>query len=285
MARKINWTKLGVGVAVAGVVIAIFAIIVNIMTTKPAHSQKVDGDNSSQISVSGNNNPIQKNDRESNVAISGNNNQIFISKVGADNGIAKNNYPDLNLINLYKFQSLWDTNVGFYEGGKRNSYLSLLDMKKSDDPVIKKLASDAVEVIKNAYDGSNINVMVINIERWGYICKWSPPPFCTDGYEPAIGYNIKNVFDHLSFGKWQERARVACLLRNIDYPTNTHRSDVTKKEVREKLANLMGEQEPSLFVSKMALETYKALTPDFKSSGVFDFKEAIEDWEQRKKSF
>lgn len=214
----------------------------------------------------------------------GDNNKISVFTLDSDklDSDKYNTFFDANLINLYKFQSLWDTNIGFYDGGSRNSYSSLLNMEKSDSPTIKKLASDAIKTVKNSYDGSNINVMVLNIEGWNYICKWSAPKSCTEGFEPSIGYNVKNVFDHLSYGKWQERARAACLLRNMDDPTNTHKEEVTKKMIRDKLVNLMGEQEPSLFVSKMAFETYKTLTPEFSSPGVFDFEEAIKDCEQRK---
>jgi len=273
MAKRINWTI---------IVRAIAVILATIVGIKVINYQKAKGNNISQTSIVGNNNPIQETKGNNNVAVSGNHNQIFvsISTLRSDNGMVPDkgvDSLDINSINLYKFQSLWDTNIGFYDGGSRNSYSSLLNMEKSDNPTMKKLASDAVKTIKNAYDGSNINVMVLNIERWGYICRWSVPP-CANGYEPSIGYNAKNVFDHLDYKKWQERARAACLLRNVDSTINTHRDQVDKKEFCDKLVNLMGEQEPSLFVSKMALETYKALT-GFSSLGVFDFEGAIKDWE------
>lgn len=267
-----KWTKFIVIVCTA-----IGAICgLTIMFTK--NDQRITGDKNFPIQISGSN-------------ISGSNIQVKISQLASDDkGIVENldeenKFIDIDAINTYKFQALWSTNIGIYDGGNRDSYLALLDMKENNDnPTIRKLASSAIKTIENAYDGSsNLYVMRTSIERWGFICRLSVPP-CANGFEPPESYNVKNVFDHLGYKKWQERARAACLLRYMDSPTNTDRDKVTKKEVCDKLIVLMGPEENSLFVSKMALETYKDLT-GFSSSGVFDFDKAIEDWLQRKINF
>ena len=92
-------------------------------------------------------------------------------------------------------------------------------------------------------------------------------------YEPD---NAKNVFYHLTERIWTERARAACLLRNIK--TAQYKDQVDKEKFLETLVFLMKEEnEKSLFVSKMALDTYSELT-GFQLSGVFDFDGAINDW-------
>ncbi|MBI3618395.1 MAG: hypothetical protein HY210_09360 [Candidatus Omnitrophica bacterium] len=84
---------------------------------------------------------------------------------------------------------------------------------------------------------------------------------------------------------WQERGRAASILRNIKTASDKDRinEDATiKEQLFDKLIERLNpEKENSLFVAKMAFETYKDLT-GFSSDGVFDFAGAIKDWETRK---
>jgi hypothetical protein len=183
--------------------------------------------------------------------------------------------PTPDNIRELNIQALWPNSS---YGGNRQSYLILLNWKvKVKNPEIKKLIYGAIKNIESYYA---TDIMTLFIERQIAICKYSVPP-CSEGYEPPIGYNAKNVFEHLSRPLWTERARAACLLRNIE--TSSHKDQIDKKELCSKLINLMKENENSLFVSKMAFETYKSLT-GFSSPGVFDFDKAIEDWNKRKGS-
>lgn len=166
-------------------------------------------------------------------------------------------------------------------GGDRRSYEILLSWEeKIKNPEISGILLTEMERLKSVYGA---DIMTIVIENNRSICKFITEPGVSpraEGFEPPIGYNARNVFQHLDRPIWTERARAACLLRNIEKSPN--KDEVDKKEVCEKLVNLMKkEKENSLFVSKMAFETYKNLT-GFYSLGVFDFGKAIKDWEQRK---
>ena len=144
------------------------------------------------------------------------------------------------------------------------------------DPFTVQLLSAEIERVKGEY---RVNIMRENIDRWTLICK--PHKNCNGGFEEPIGFNAQNVLDHLAPDKrWDERARAACLLRNIK--TAAGKDQLNKGEPFEKLVKHMGPEENSLCVAKMALETYKDLTGfQSKGDGIFDFDEAIADWKIR----
>ena len=164
-------------------------------------------------------------------------------------------------------------------GGDRRSYQRLLQWRDTvNDSVRKDWVITEIERIEKSYA---VDVMRINIDNplfWGYICK--PHVMnCNQGYENPTDFSAQNVINHLTRDLWRERARAACILRNIK--TATDKGEINKEIFYEKLIGLLGEKENSLCVSKMALETYKDLT-GFSSEGVFDFEGAIKDWEKRK---
>ncbi len=161
-------------------------------------------------------------------------------------------------------------------GGDRSSYEALLSLKeKIKDIERNKIVSTEIKTIESVYSP---DIMTITMDNFPTICQLSDPP-CTKGFEPSIGYNAVNVFKHLDRPLWTERARAAALLRNIEKSPN--KESVDRKALYEKLVKLMKKEESSLFVSKMAFETYKELT-GFSTDGVFNFESAILDWEQRK---
>lgn len=201
--------------------------------------------------------------------------------VGIDKKIDKNSsIPSPEIIEKLKNESMWSVE-GFQQGDRR-SYLRLLSwLNEREDGVTKDLLTTAIEEINAAYA---TDVMLLHIEpihnpRGWWICKESADP-CAAGFEPSEGFNAKNVFNHLDRPLWQERGRAASIIRNIR--TATHKDLVGKEQLFGKLLDRMNpEKENSLFVAKMALETYKDLT-GFSSDGVFDFEGAIKDWEKRK---
>lgn len=162
-------------------------------------------------------------------------------------------------------------------GGVRRSYQRLLHWRDAiNDPIRKDWIITEIERVEKSYP---VDVMRLNIDRWGYICVQHAD--CKKDYEPPTGFSAQNAISHLGFNRdlWQERARAACILRNIK--TSPDKDSIDKKKLYEALIRHMNDQEPSLTVSKMALETYKDLT-GFVSDGVFDFAGAIKDWEKRK---
>ncbi len=168
-----------------------------------------------------------------------------------------------------------------YLGGMRKSYDLLLSWKSQiADSETKSILNDVLKEIENIYGNPAIT---FSIERFGYICKFADPP-CSKGYEPITGFDSIAVFDHLTENKlWQERARAACLLRNIKTSPNKKEMDKHKLKLFNTLINHMKkESESHLVVSKMALDTYSELTR-FIPSGTFDFEGAIKDWENPKR--
>lgn len=185
--------------------------------------------------------------------------------------------PSPEKIAYYRKRAEWLNDYG----GDRRSYEILLSWKKKiKTPEVNELLLTEIERLESVY---SLDIMILTIENHHSICKFITKPGinpCSEGFEPPIGYDAKNVFQHLNRPLWTERARAACLLRNIDRSPN--KDEVNKEELCDKLVKLMEkESENSLFVSKMAFETYKILT-GFRTTGVFDFDKAIEDWKQRK---
>ncbi len=169
-------------------------------------------------------------------------------------------------------------------GGLRQSYEELLSWHKREGNIkIKERIFTEIKRLEEIYDP---RIMLPTIEQPVAICKFITEPNvspCAWGMEPPIGYDAGNVLHHITEKIWTERARAACLLRNIK--TSQHKDKINKEELFDKLTSLMKqENENSLFVSKIALYTYSQLT-GFSSSGVFDFEGAINDWRnpERKK--
>jgi hypothetical protein len=160
--------------------------------------------------------------------------------------------------------------------GSRGAYLQLLDWRNSiNDQAIHKLLSDEIKRVEDDY---RVDIMRGNIDGWSLICK--PHVDCRDGFENPTGFSARNVIGHLDpQRRMDERARAACILRNIK--TAPDKNSVDKKVLYESLIRLMGPDESSLCVSKMALETYNDLT-GFSSKGIFDFDGVAKDWEERK---
>ncbi|MDO8675351.1 MAG: hypothetical protein Q7K71_04460 [Candidatus Omnitrophota bacterium] len=189
------------------------------------------------------------------------------------------------IFNVAKISQLGDLSSWHNKyGGQRQSYEELLSWgKKENSSEIKKKISVETERLEEIYDP---RIMIPTIEQPISICKFITQPnipACAWGLEPPTGYDAKNVFHHLTERIWTERARAACLLRNIR--TSQYKDQIDKEKLFDTLVSLMKEEnEKSLFVSKMALNTYSELT-GFSPSGVFDFDGAINDWKsmERKK--
>jgi len=160
--------------------------------------------------------------------------------------------------------------------GSREAYSQLLDWKNSiKDRMTGRLVSAEIKRVEDDY---RTDIMRGHIDWWPLICV--PHVNCSQGFVKPVGYQAGNVLAHFGQNRRvDERARAACILRNIGMSPDKESLD--KNELFEKLISHMGSQEESLCVSKMALETYKDLT-GFSSDGVFDFEGAVKDWETRK---
>lgn len=185
---------------------------------------------------------------------------------------AGSSLPSADQITALGKRALW-SNEYF---GSREAYSQLLDWRNSiKDSMTSKLLSAEIKRVEDDY---RTDIMRLHIDRWRLI--WVPHVDGKDGFVKSEGFLAGNVLAHLSPNRRvDERARAACILRNIK--TSPDKDTIDKKELYEKLISHMGDRETSLTVSKMAFETYKDLT-EFSSDGVFDFEGAAKDWEKRK---
>ncbi len=185
------------------------------------------------------------------------------------------------MIKILKSNAMWSVEES--QQGDRRSYLTLLSWASNPrDLVTKNLIATAIEEVKDAYGQTDVVRQHIepvrNPHRW-WICKESVPP-CHDGFEEPTGFKAQNLINHLSRSLWQERGRAASMLRNIK--TAPDKDQINKEQLFDKLIERLNPaKENSLFVAKMAFETYNDLT-GFSSDGVFDFAGAVKDWEKRK---
>ncbi len=194
--------------------------------------------------------------------------------------ISSKHLPAPEMIRQLGERAEWNNSYG----GDRQSYLTLISWEQTiNESQLKKLISSEIEKLKDQYRNSATSLIV---EQLPAICVFITKPNvepCSEGREPSRGFSAKNVLDHLDRNKysyWTERARAAYLLRHID--TSPNKDSVRIQDVYEWLIKVMKEEnENSLLVSKMALDTYASLT-NYELKQVFDFEGAIKDWEQKK---
>lgn len=264
------YQKASVQVAIVVGIFSLFGVGINIWNERSQLKQ----DNKNYIrELAQKNNSIQSLERD--------NQRLEIQLIPLKIGSLENQSYTLNIAKITQQGDLssWHNKYG----GQRQSYEELLSWEKKErNPEIKNKISAEIDRLEEIYDP---RIMVPTIEQHNSICKFITKPnvpACAWGFEPPIDYDAKNVFHHLTEKIWTERARAACLLRNIR--TSRNKDEVNKEELFNRLIERLDpEKEKSLFVAKMAFETYKYLTgfrPE--SNEVFGFEDVIEDWEQRK---
>ena len=194
--------------------------------------------------------------------------------------IAKSSLQTSEAIEELREKAIWTKT----NGGDRRSYERLLAwVREPKNAVIKDQLISAIEEIESRYAANIMQSDMDNSESHGFgrfISKPSDPPNKA-GFEESTGFSAQNVISHLTMKWWQERARAAAILRNIK--TAPDKETINKERLFKNLVKCMEPEENSLFVAKMAFETYKSLTSfNPKSNDVFAFGEAIEDWKKRK---
>ena len=166
-------------------------------------------------------------------------------------------------------QAMWQHN-----GGSRSSYLILKKMQK--DPQLKKTLDLEISNIESSYEGVIVNNFVENLSAVCNSVTTGLP--CSEGLATKDNLQIFNLINHLNpklAPLWIERAKAAYLLRFIKNAKDYDNYKDKMKEVYDELINCMKEEnEVSLLVSKMALDTYAQLI-DFKPANAFDFEGAI----------
>lgn len=122
--------------------------------------------------------------------------------------------------------------------------------------MIKKLVVVMVMVLitLNIYAEDDSCALQKAIDKLPYICQQAQPP-CSKGFEPIIGFDVDNVYQHLSYPLWPERARAVSLLRKI-----TDKDNIDRAILLEKLKTLIENEKEIPLVRQLAADTYTYLT-------------------------
>jgi len=159
--------------------------------------------------------------------------------------------------------------------GDRSIYENLINcFDQTENLEIKR----QIQRIKNDYRTS---ILVPSIDDVWSVCQYGAMigNKCTK-VEPLEGFISKNVVEQLdieNYPRCTTRARAASILRNIKTAPDNDKRDMN--EVLETLVFIMSE-DPSLLVSKLALDRYSQFT-GFSPSDVFDFKNAIDNFNEK----
>lgn len=183
--------------------------------------------------------------------------------------------PSTNLdISQLADRALWE---GTNECGDRSVYNELQRCyEEIKDFGLRAEYANQINRIKNDYKTS---ILGPRAKATRSVCREGTMNGDRCVIEPEKGFSAKNVIDHLDQSKYPRctsRLRAAALLQNID--TSKGKKDM-KKAIR--LLVFILENDPSLLVSKLALDRYSQFT-GYSPLDVFDFDDALKDWDKRK---
>lgn len=171
-------------------------------------------------------------------------------------------------------RALWE---GTQECGDRAVYKKLQTcFEQVGDPELKSEYANQIERIKSDYQTS---ILGPRARATSSVCKLGTMQGDRCEIEPEKGFLAHNVIDHLDRSKYSRctsRLRAAALLENID----TAKGEKDMKKAIGLLVSIL-EDDPSLLVSKLALDRYSQFT-GYSPLDVFDFNGALKDWEKRK---
>ena len=173
-------------------------------------------------------------------------------------------------------RALWE---GTKECGDRSIYEDLNEkLIQAQNIESNEIIAKQIERIKSDYKTS---ILVPRVDALPAVCKRGTMKGDTCIVEPIEGFSATNVVEQLDRGKYPRcttRARAANILRNIETATD---KEGIKEELFKNLISIL-ENDPSLLVSKLALDRYSQFT-SFVPSDIFDFKGAIDNWRERGK--
>jgi len=193
--------------------------------------------------------------------------------------IKKLNIPAHLAIAELADRSFWEGTKGC---GDRISYKNLISLRNiAEDGKQKKEIQDHINRIIDDYKTSILIPRVDNIKA---VCQQGA---MVDGrcmaYEPVKEFSAANVVEHLDITKYPRctsRARALNILRNFDTAKGENKEDM-KKDIIERLVFIL-ENDPSLLVSKLALDRYEQFT-DYSppSKNIFNFEEPIKHHKEK----
>ncbi len=248
---------------IAGIFIlvaAIIAVTFNKQEPKQSTQQAATGENIDQTMTTGDRSPI--------------------TNVKVENFVRGNSQFSQAIDKIEKLKELANP---YNDGGSFKSYLNLLSMKSQElDPEVYDVLLETIKKVESWYTPHPLQMNIHTIYP-NYICR-AGTSNCGLGFEPRTGFDAPNVISHLGYQHWQERAKAAAMLMDVEDAKNKDLTIQEKEDLFERLiARMDPETEPSLYAAKMAFETYKKLA-NFNppSVGVLEFNKAIEDWQKRK---
>lgn len=173
-------------------------------------------------------------------------------------------------------RALWE---GTQECGDRSVYVKLqMCFDQTRESELKSEYANQLKRIKNDYKTS---ILGPRARATRSVCTIGSMKGDSCKIEPEKGFLASNVIDHLDQKKYQRctsRLRAAALLQNID----TAKGERDMKKAIELIVFIL-EYDPSLLVSKIALDRYSQFT-GYSTSDIFDFEGAIDNWNINRKS-
>ena len=165
-------------------------------------------------------------------------------------------------------RALWERTKNCGDRTIYNELLACFNKTKSGD--IKRQ-------IVRIEDDYKTSILVPRVDATPAVCQLGSMvgDGCTG--EPVKGFNAENVLDHLDITKYPRctsRARASSILRNL---TQEDKNKIGMKNILKPIVSII-KDDPSLLVSKLALDRYRQFT-EFSSSEVFDFQNAIQHYE------
>jgi hypothetical protein len=128
------------------------------------------------------------------------------------------------------------------------------------------------------------SILVKKVNNIGSVCQQHTMKGDKCVPEPIQQFNARNVVNHLDIQQYPRctsRARALSILRNLD--TAPDIKDIDQKELIERLIFII-QNDPSLLVSKLALDRYCELT-GYKKQRVFDFDGALKHYESSQQPY
>lgn len=252
-----------IGGIISGIFILVAAIVpimCNKQEPKQSAQQTATGENIDQTMTTGDHSPI--------------------INVKTENFIRGNSQFSQTIEKIERLKELANP---YNDGGSFKSYLNLLSMKNQKlDPEVHDVLLEEIKKVESWYTPHPLQMNIHTLYP-KYICR-AGTSNCGLGFEPQTGFDARNVISHLGYPHWQERAKAAAMLMDVENAKNKDLTVQEKEDLFEKLiARMDPGTEPSLYAAKMAFETYKKLANFNPASvGVLEFNKAIEDWEKRK---
>lgn len=168
-------------------------------------------------------------------------------------------------------RSFWENTKGC---GDRISYQKLVALReRSEDGEQKKEVQDHINRILDDYKTS---ILQPRVDAINAVCQvGSMAGDQCEKIEPVKGFSAPNVVSQMDISDYPRcttRARAVSILRNLDTSPNKDKVD-PEKDIIPQLIYIL-ETDPSLLVSKLALDRYQQFT-DFSTTDIFDFASAV----------